>query len=1176
MTPMERRTRLATGGFDLGRLIDTLRPFPVTEWRVRVRRPDDLLVFDLLVDNLELTTGNPGPLLQRIVAGSPAVLVVELPPQSFGEEAFQLAESDSEPSPNFKEPVPPLPSARIRMAGPSRLAFVMPDDQDSLEYSLPAVLHAMRTWPMQLATTALPDPFLPGRPWLVDVVTSPAFDTAFGGLVAHLEARGAQGIKSAIEEAGVRVAERAAGALSGHAHEALGPTALHAINGELDDLHARFPMLREGVAHQAGIAALSLASARSIGAVAGRVVDVSDALVPEIPYLPLLLWPHKPSALTTSLEVPYRLLLSPIEDARWTHGDAPAEHRGRTELWHTRLRTAPESTGTDGISKVRAIWSPDYDLDPEPYSSPATPKPFRMSLHAKDRQRLVRLMAGYDERTPTGARYRPLASTARRLHLSALGALLDAEGEWDVRPKGVSLGQWRHLAALGRDAYVRVVYIGFLAPFGHNAALIKVTERRFESLDGPKGGRIAVLRQRQFIVVRKPVMDYDGAGHEWDGRNFPFRRVEILTRVTPDLATPGDGQSKLETYGGDPVYDGADTTVAFWPMVPTTSGANDFRFDILATDETGAQQCFSMPLLFVDEVPNGDEARITAIRAAYNRPETVSRRTAEFGGVPVRFAPFDPDTDQLDTTLPTQTMTFGAGQISHSQLRANFYPETAAASVGIPPLQKLLGRQDAVVDVTYPQVYKKSGFGGGDPSKNAGQVFLQLLGQAHDLAFGGGGAKSDALGALAAPQMSILGLSKAIGPVAATTPTNPADPNQIENALANVIGGTFDPTDFFDGATILGGVELADILDVVHGLAGGGVPKMVTREVPVGVEASFRWQTTVTKSDPLNLVVPRADGVDPTLLTMLGRVLTPRDNPADASFEATAKLTNFKVNLFGFIILWFDDLSFAARRGQKPDVAVTMHPEDAVMFGGPLEFVNELRKYIPANGFSDPPALTVTPSGIAAGYSLMLPAIEVGVFALKNLSLGAAFNLPFDATPASVKFNFSERQHPFSLTVSLLGGGGFFAIAISARGVQEIEAAIEFGAAVAINLGVASGGVEIKAGVYFHWLEKVPDKGSVELSGYVRLHGELSVLGLISASLTFNLQLGFRKDPGSTVVFGEATLTIEVEVAFVSFDVSVTCYKEFTGGNADPKFAELMPDEPTWDEYCGAFAEEVA
>ena len=33
-----------------------------------------------------------------------------------------------------------------------------------------------------------------------------------------------------------------------------------------------------------------------------------------------------------------------------------------------------------------------------------------------------------------------------------------------------------------------------------------------------------------------------------------------------------------------------------------------------------------------------------------------------------------------------------------------------------------------------------------------------------------------------------------------------------------------------------------------------------------------------------------------------------------------------------------------------------------------VEFVNELRNIIPANGFSDPPSLSVTPSGIAASF----------------------------------------------------------------------------------------------------------------------------------------------------------------------------------------------------------------
>jgi len=246
-----------------------------------------------------------------------------------------------------------------------------------------------------------------------------------------------------------------------------------------------------------------------------------------------------------------------------------------------------------------------------------------------------------------------------------------------------------------------------------------------------------------------------------------------------------------------------------------------------------------------------------------------------------------------------------------------------------------------------------------------------------------------------------------------------------------------------------------------------------------------------------------------------------------------------------------------------------------VRFGGPLEFVNDLRKFIPGNGFSDPPGLSVTPSGISASYSLTLPAVEVGIFTLSNVSLGAAFNLPFDANPASVKFSFSKREHPFSLTVSLLGGGGFFAIGVSARGVSEIEAALEFGAVVAINLGVASGSVEVKAGIYFHWLEPIPDKGSVELAGYVRIHGELTVIAIISVSLTFNLQLGFVKENGTSTVYGEATLTVEIEILMFSAEVSVKCRREFSGGPADPRFIDLVPTAHVWSDYCDAFAEEV-
>ena len=1202
--------------FDLGRLIDAIRPHRPVEFRLPVRRPDDLVVFDLLVENLELKTDG-SPRLEKQDPSADAHLVVELPPQSFAEEAFlQVSNADtdlgtevsSDPEypkkniPRPREAVPPLPSARVRMARPSRLVFSMPPTETSLPYTLAAVLEAMRTWPLRLGLNALPDPELPFGflevptlgGWLTSTVTSAGWRATRVALAAELQAIGARGIAPALAAAGQRIAERAAGGLADRAGGSLGRAMFDAMQGEVAELQRRFPALREGPAHQAGLAALSLAGTEALAAAAART-EVGMGAAFELPILPLLLAPHEPARDVTALELPHRLILSPIEEARWLHRDVPVVHSGRTELWHTRLTTAADDFGPDGPAKVRALWSPDYPItDFLPLLAPR-PLPFRTSLDPLDRKMLVKLMAGYSEKRPNGRPYRPRSSQAKRLHLSALGGLLDAEGNWSPRPRGVDLEQWRHLATLGRDHYVRVVYAGFLCPFGHAASLVKVTERMFESLDGDPTRRIAVLRQRFFIVVRERVRHYAGADHEFNGHNFPFSRVEVLTRFTPDLLEPGKGQSALEPANGDVIYGGEIVErMAFWPMVPSTigSGAEDVTFEIMATDLDGQRTSFAVPLLFVSEVVNRQKGE--PVRRAYNA-ETVSRRRADLGSATVCYAPFDPG-DVGDSRLPTASMTFAAGKLTeHKTTEPNFYPETSAAAVGIPPLQKLLGRTDAVVEVTYPEVYKHHRFGELDPAQNQGKVFLQLINQAHRLEFGGGPgqARSDALGALAAPQMAILGLSKIMGPVAATEPANPSDPKAIEHALKKVIGKdatgnpvapTFDPVDFFKGATILGGVELATILDVATGLAGADVPKLVSRELPATaelperIEASFAWETLIAHPDPLKLLVPGADpGKPPTKLTMNGRVLTPLADPGAATYEAVAELTNFKVNLFGFIIIWFERLRFDARQGQKPDVAVELRQgEDAVQFGGPLEFVNELRSLIPSNGFSDPPALAVTPSGINASYSLNLPTIGVGVFSLSNASLGAGFNLPFDSRPASVQFRFSERHHPFSLTVSLLGGGGFFGIGVSARGVQEIEAALEFGAAVAIDLVVASGSVEVKAGIYFHWLEKQPGKSTVELAGYVRIYGELSVLGLISASLTFNLQLAYRKEPGASIVWGEATLIVEVEVLVFSADVSVRCRREFAGGKSDPKFIDLIPDADTWTEYCEAFAEEAA
>src|SRR5262249_42499804 len=155
-------------------------------------------------------------------------------------------------------------------------------------------------------------------------------------------------------------------------------------------------------------------------------------------------------------------------------------------------------------------------------------------------------------------------------------------------------------------------------------------------------------------------------------------------------------------------------------------------------------------------------------------------------------------------------------------------PEMESARVGIRPVQRLFGQPNAISQVTYPPVYKDNGLG---PS-NEGKLFLILINEAHKLEFGeeSSQAKSDAVGALASPQMTILGLSKTIGPVSGEIPSDMTIPDNVESKLKSIKSGTFAPNEFFKDATILGGISLSEILDVVTSLTSPAVPKMLSRE----------------------------------------------------------------------------------------------------------------------------------------------------------------------------------------------------------------------------------------------------------------------------------------------------------------------------------------------------------
>jgi hypothetical protein len=496
----------------------------------------------------------------------------------------------------------------------------------------------------------------------------------------------------------------------------------------------------------------------------------------------------------------------------------------------------------------------------------------------------------------------------------------------------------------------------------------------------------------------------------------------------------------------------------------------------------------------------------------------------------------------------------------------------ASARVTLPALSQLggAGSAAATTTITYPTTYLDNGFGSANPSR--------LFVTATPLP---AGTKPDKAGGVASPSFTVEAISSVFGPVA---------------DAARMTTGEFSPDQFLPSAKLLGALDLKEI--IVAGLkwldpaevypvalrdltpdqlrakleepaVAISVPVLARNVVleggkPVAVDTLYAWKPAIQDHKFGILAFEHLASEDlPDKRAELALTVASHAPIGDPNAEPTSRvdgrLDNFALDFANVIRVEFDRFAFSAVNGSKLDVNVT---GVKVVFHGALEFVQTIQHILPATGFADPPYLSVLPTGVTAGYTLGVPQVGVGVVSLENLAIDASVSLPFTGDPSGVRFAISSREHPFIVTVSLFGGGGFFAIAVNTAGPPQIEAAIEFGGNFSLDIGVASGNVHVMAGIYFAMLGS-----QVKLSGYFRLGGSVEVLGLICISVEFYLALTY--DDGKA--YGEATLTVSVEVAMFSKSVSLHVERKIAGASGDPTFIELV-DPPAWREYCEAFA----
>ena len=409
---------------------------------------------------------------------------------------------------------------------------------------------------------------------------------------------------------------------------------------------------------------------------------------------------HPPGPEETAIEFPYRLQLSPADDARWNTPLPLTPERIATgvPLWSARLDLER------GGRSVRALWSPDFEagrrgffLDGKllphnndaPWADPAQQQ-YRMSLDARDRQELVTLTSVYglpallpvpdpnvvkgspDENTRATSTVLPIPKPFRaekgllgeqgvfvpqplasaRMALTSLGATMDLQGQWEppsaftledaTQPlwPALTVERWHHQAFLGRDTFVEIVYKGFLFPLGHRCAVIKATERKFRADPNVISGKapVAYLIQRYFIVVGEPNKHFPAVGQRFDGRALFATSVGMLTTTTPDILDPFE--NKLNKADGTALTFGEAGGSAFFPKTQKgdgVTGAVEFEYEVEYAD--GEKRKLNSPLLVVDNTLAHDPGGIAELVDYYNGPDIESAaRKAGAGGQRFRYA----------------------------------------------------------------------------------------------------------------------------------------------------------------------------------------------------------------------------------------------------------------------------------------------------------------------------------------------------------------------------------------------------------------------------------------------------------------------------------------------------------------------------------------------------------
>ncbi len=1096
---------------------------------IEIIRPQDFLNLKFEFVNWRLvSSAGSTPYFEREITTRPAYIIVEFPPQSVGEQTFGMT-----------TPVQTTPVQTL-LSGPTRLVFFVPIAQKAIKFSLTE-----------------DEGLLDWDNWSLSV--APAAFSTFSGKVKVDRAwqHPIQDFKIGASREFELLAERA-------------PSVP-------ERLASMFKIQRATIGEQGNRAIVQVPIIRQKPA---NIIHYKPTVREVNPQLdPTKIIPAIPTGRTgpvfryyTNIEIPAMLQMSPDEEAHFVHSrtsEPPATRSltnispvravstKRTPIWHTRLgafatvngksvpveasddgewfytqdtegRLGPFKSSTPVHPHLRAVDSTDYGV--------TVPNTADFSLSKKQRKDLVDTMS---IRSASPSADAPPFITDR-LMLTSLGGFLKGSWTWgDATPPHDVVG-WRHWSTLGREHYVYVRESGFLFPTGHRVDKITITERKFR----PSGkGVVARLEKRMYLVLMNPVVNLNSS----EARNMAFSQIVCKTKTTPDL----DFTGMLKIAGTDKF----------------------FEFAMTGTDMDGNQVSWTQQAMFyvfsagVDTSTNWGVGNVVNLKT---------------GGHVVALAPTERPSDA--TNFPCQTIYMGArpGAPNLNKGIPAFRPNMNLAAIKIPAIEQYLpsGSSLGFIPVMFTDGYRANGFTGG------AEVFLALKSPVSTPQ--GDGKK---FGGMVNASIKMDVISRKHGPI--PNPTgNSISPSQYASITSEEYA-SIDPNFVApDPPKLLGVVSIWDLLPDSIDVGGNGadVPKFKVAKVfandkfgivgsgnssapLIGAVASFSWQPTLKEWSPATWpfsqkCFSKYKGTSQLRVDAAYYQITDPEGssfPAGSSYSLKAGIYNFQVNACDQVHVLVDKIEFSSQTGSNSSIRIDI---DDIQFLGMLSFVGVLQSILSPGtkgyhfqssspnsellastkpepyGVGIEPILDINGQGLTVGFSVSVPTIGIGVVTVMNISVLSELILPWFGDALTFHFAFCKRDAPFAVSVYGIAGGGFLGIEVTPGGIKSIEGAIEFGAMVALNFGVASGSISLMAGFYF----KYEVNGGTTLTGYVRLVGEVDVLGIISASLT--MYLGLTYNTASKVLSGDASVSIRISLFCFHKTVTVHAHKEFAGSSS--------------------------